>query len=542
MTLAELSPELAAWLTELDESAIIDWANRGLLRRGHKASDAAALSCSSGVPTQRLEGHTQKLTGVGFAQLECSCPATGPCHHRVALLIGLMAVAQTQPAAVSTRLPEWLEPDSERLDRRLGPAHVRRAQRLLWEGIAASVTMELNALVGTVTLERSFRVWVPRTSGLAHSTCSCGAERCVHRAVVVYSMRRQHGLFDAAATGLTLKPEQVEAVASLRQWLLVLAASGRSALTPPQIERGEALAVAARQAGLSLPATLVEGLSHLLRERAAGRDFATGELLNARLARTWLLLRAIGSRPPARPLLQLAGSGRASYQEVLGLELIAAGAEGWRTATGQEGVTVHLYAPVEERWYRITSSRKRAAAAASEWSAESAWKREYWVAGLALHELPGSRVLLERGWVSLDGRLSARDDTRVVRLAQGALPPVTRDFNELRRRFVAAAATEPLAPAPRWPLLLQIPPDINAALVENQWWRLPLAGGFCAAIPLDSAFNGEKRRGFESLLDSLSADALLFGRLFTMGGELLIDPIGIYQPEEGAWRSATLKP
>jgi uncharacterized Zn finger protein len=88
------------WLRTLDDDAIADWANKGLLKRGAKALaavDAGQWELAANQARAGIEGHVQTLAGAGFATLQCSCPAFGPCHHLCALLLGLRARLTNRP-------------------------------------------------------------------------------------------------------------------------------------------------------------------------------------------------------------------------------------------------------------------------------------------------------------------------------------------------------------------------------------------------------------------------------------------------------------
>ena len=131
------------WLRALEDDAIADWANRGLLKRGAKAlaiADTGRWQLEASHARADIEGHVQTLGAAGFATLQCSCPAYGPCHHLCAFLLGLRGRLADTPAlqeqAAAPAAP-WLEGDAQAVSQAFGAAAQRKALRWMAQGFEA---------------------------------------------------------------------------------------------------------------------------------------------------------------------------------------------------------------------------------------------------------------------------------------------------------------------------------------------------------------------------------------------------------------------
>ena len=109
---------LVTWLCTLTDDFLVAWSSRGHVRRARKLLDGLepdAIVLEAGQARGSIDGHRQTLTGIGFDHAECSCPATGRCHHLVCFLLGLHAVQrECQHQLVDGRMNEM---DRRRLQR-----------------------------------------------------------------------------------------------------------------------------------------------------------------------------------------------------------------------------------------------------------------------------------------------------------------------------------------------------------------------------------------------------------------------------------------
>ena len=183
------------WLRSLSDDYLLAWSNRGLMRRAGKlveALDPGAVALEDDSARGTIEGHRQTLEGVGFDHARCSCPATGQCHHLVAFLVALRALAGTgdavpgdaEPADAGDAEPQaaiepyWRSESDEALVRALGRAHVRRAERWLADDVAMQweeAQGELRARIDDDAAGGQSTVRMPALGGLGASVCSCKA-------------------------------------------------------------------------------------------------------------------------------------------------------------------------------------------------------------------------------------------------------------------------------------------------------------------------------------------------------------------------------
>lgn len=553
------NPQLNTWLKELSDDDLIAWANRGLLRRGRKLADSLYTSIcevvESGGYQATIENHQQTLDNPGFDQLHCSCPAAATCHHLIAFLLCLQQQVSlstaTEPDNSTEEIPApWLTDDFAALSKQLGNNHIKRAQRLLLQG--AEVVLEDNAsgnLVATVTERSRHQVRISRSSGLSAALCSCNAERCVHRALAVLYARQQAQLYDPLAESISaLTEEQNTTIAQIQHWLRELMGLGLSGLSRSLSERGEALATVARQADLPLLSSQISALCQLQQDELAGRGFIQIGQFRQQLALLWLRLRSLQANPLPRPLLQLGGMHKRDYQLIQNLRLIGIGAERWQSKTGYMGLTLHLYAPEQNVWYRHTQARGVTQAELSDWSPLQCWRRESWAGFKRYNKIPGSELRLLHGWGTDEGQLSGREGTRLQLIGESqqdtSALPVDNDFALLAGRYRQALSADPVALPPRLPVLISIAsadePVFNK--LDQRWSQrvydaqnrsLELIVNVSDAITaaaLESLTRWQKRKRWQ----------YLFGHLTLHGHSLALYPVSLRCRGEQQWRHPTL--
>lgn len=530
------------WLRTLDDDAIADWANKGLLKRGAKALatlDAAAWELDASHARADIEGHVQTLAGAGFATLQCSCPAYGPCHHLCALLLGLRARLASGGAAdeaAQAPIAPWLEGDAEAVARAFGSAAQRKALRWMAQGFEAVLEETPAALVGELSNPDEVTVRLPRAGGLAAASCSCKAATCAHRALVALQARRAAGAPMPELPAHALEAGALQRLAQVRLWLTGWVLQGRAGMSPAFLDQGEALSTELRQADLPRPASVLNLLVRALRDERAGCAGAA-ERVAPLLAALWMLLRGLAQQPLPRSLQELAGVHRRSYRRVQGLCLHAVAAELWLARGGQRGFSVHLQDAASGRF--LTWSASRAEGFDPQWEPAQALESET-LGGLTARQLlQGPHVLVD-GWVSDDGRLSARDATRMV-AAQAAGPlPGADDPQVLLRRHLQVLHADPWRQQPplwaRWQVSGSGLPQTD--LLLQRWTmelqpQLPTSG---PVICLAGDLHGMQGRAGEALRRELACGRVLqevFGRVEFVAGRLQMAVASV------RWRDST---
>ncbi|MFD2112642.1 hypothetical protein [Thiorhodococcus fuscus] len=547
MTLAAIE----TWLAEIGDGDIEDWANKGLLRRGRKLADASGadrVEADSERLMTQLDGHRQTLSGPGFDRLDCGCPATATCHHLVALLLLAKTARMAAVDASEAAAPDWLLGDEAPLVRALGRAHWDRAGRWMRLGLVPELEEGPAGWVAEVTERESERVRMARSAGPEAATCTCGAARCPHRALVVLELRRRLGLFDPASVENALSRDQTESLAAIARWMTQLAAAGLTGLSPAMTDQGRVLATAARQADLPRVGILMAALLDLLEQDRQGRSFADVRGIGGTLAALRLLVGSLEKAAPQVPLLRLTGVNRALYRKVTGLRLIGVSAEHWQGRLGQEGISVHCYAPGEGRWYRLTETRRPLQDQQGQWDPIEVWRHGRWAEGPPLRELPASEVLLRTGWVSAEGRLSGRPGTRLEHRAlrdPAAELPVETDFAALRRRFAETMVEDLMAPPPRLPVVIRVArAGARQFDPHTQWWTQPVTDSNGAELSIGilvrDPVSALKRQRMETRAPGSVQGWLLFGTLYRAQTGLALDPIALLNDGAVAWMSLTL--
>lgn len=517
------------WLRTLEDEAVADWANKGLLKRGAKALaavDAGQWELAASQARAGIEGHVQTLAGAGFATLQCSCPAFGPCHHLCALLLGLRArLASENPADGMAQAPAspWLDGDAGAVAQAFGVAAQRKALRWMAQGFEAVLEETPATLIGELTNPDEVTVRLPRAGGLAAASCNCKAAACAHRALVALQARRLAGAPMPELPAHALEAGALQRLAQARQWLTGWMLQGRAGMSPAFLDQGEALATELRQADLPRPASVLNLVVRALRDERAGRAGAA-ERVAPLLAALWMLLRGLAQQPMPRPLSELAGVHRRSYRRVQGLCLHAVAAELWHSRGGQRGFSVHLQDAASGRY--LTWSASRAEGFDPEWEPARALDSET-LGGLTARQLlQGPHVLLD-GWASDDGRLSARDATRLV-VAEAAGPlPGPGDPQALLRRHLEDLHADPWRQQPPIRARLQV---TGAGLPQRderlQRWTIPLQSTApWPSMSLAGDLHGLQGKAGDALRRELVRGRVLqeiFGRVEFVAGQLQV--------------------
>ncbi|MES2818252.1 MAG: hypothetical protein V4812_04615 [Pseudomonadota bacterium] len=416
---------LQAWLRAVDDEALLAWANRGLLRRGQKLLEQqvpTSWTLDEVMASAALDGHRQAIKGVGFEQLHCDCAAMGPCHHLVCLLLGLRQRLQAgedvleDPAAIEATAP-WLILDAESRLAQLGRTALARGQRWQAQGLLAQVDIDDSKLMATLELAKPVRLMIPRTGGLAASLCSCRENPCAHRALVILQLAQAEHPGACTAAVEALSPGQGRALEELDRWIGELTMLGLNGGSSLFVARGEALSTELTQADLPQPGRLLKRLTRLLDDERRGMAGSTATQVRRQLAELLAHRRALARNPLPQPLGQLAGVHRRNYLLCQELPLIALAAECWETHSGYRGYSLHFLSPRDGRCYSLSESR--ALALNPQWKPHEALIQASFC-GHRLTAMLGMRCVLEKGWVSEEGRLANREGTRLR--IEGPLP------------------------------------------------------------------------------------------------------------------------
>lgn len=413
---------IRAWVQGLDEATLEAWANRGLLRRAQKlleGLDGERWLLEEQGAHVRLDGHRQTLTGIGFEALACSCPVFGPCHHLLALLLGLQQqLMQDVPAATDTpplhAAEPWLIENPEERLLVLGRAAITKAQRWLAQGMVAELLIDERRLQATLQTPARTELRIPRAGGLAASLCSCREARCAHRALVVLQLTGENGEEGAAA----LQPRQRRLLESLDAWLDEFLMLGLGAISGLLVSRAQALATELQQADLPRPGRLLARLAAALVAERQAMAASSVRQMRQLLAELLAYRRALARTPLPQSLMQLAGVHRQRFVPCQSLSLYCVSASCWETASGYRGYSVHFISPQSGRCYSLSESRSLALE--PHWDAAHAL-RQATFAEHAVSRLLGMHCLLEQGWISEEGRLSNRDGTRLRVLGSWSL-------------------------------------------------------------------------------------------------------------------------
>ncbi|WP_020095092.1 SWIM zinc finger family protein [Methylobacterium sp. 285MFTsu5.1] len=224
-------------LRALTDDGLIQLANAGLVKRALREVAAGQgpdlAEAGDGTVEARFADGTVTRLGPGRppGEASCTCPASGMCRHRVALVVAYRAApvadgpadgssagaadGAAEGAAVPAAAPVAWDPgtlDGAALEAGLGGAAAAELRRLLAGGI--TVGLERGAVPAARLPTATVRFLVPDAVGYARCDCAAGGG-CAHVALAIRAFRDSAGapeirLGGAALAGAEAKPAETD--------------------------------------------------------------------------------------------------------------------------------------------------------------------------------------------------------------------------------------------------------------------------------------------------------------------------------------------
>ncbi len=552
--------EIIRFVNGLGDEYIIQWANRGLFRRGGKLADQAAgdaFEMDDDRITAHLGGCTQSISGPDLKLVVCDCPAASICHHLTAFLIALRRGASELgdvgedpgvEAEASTARP-WLIADPGGQRKAFGKSVLKRARVMMLHAVPVRLTEDDGGLVAVIDDKKEFTVRIPRNGGLEASLCSCKSGRCVHRALAVLAALAKEGVLrleDIEEEHLTGRRKQV--VLQMETWLKSLLFHGLGSATKSHQEQGETLATLARQADLPKFGSRISGLCQWIADHRKRASLLRVDSARHQIARLSAALIALKKRPPPRPMRQLAGEHARYYRVIRNLDLIGTGVECWESPTGYSGFTMYLYAPDQEEWFMHTQARPSSFSEQYNWEPEEEFLIHRLADGPAARSIPGAQIRLLKGWLSADNRLSGREGVRVEERPlsrEGVEKAVFTDFSALAEAYGSFHSKSLFSNGAFMPAMIH-PAGFDNPKVDaggSVWRQIARDGrGRRTILRIDADRYSKKRVGkLEKSTLSPGNDAIrIFGVASLDRGVLTIRPISVAEQTPFVWNHLTL--
>lgn len=538
------------WLKDLTDDYLIEWGNKGLLRRGNKQlakENPTEWLLDDISASASIDGHTQQLSGVGFEQLSCSCPSPGPCFHLTCFLTGLKQrvledVSTETPtvekeeghgdsAQPSELLTPWLiEEDTTRL-KLLGKSAVSRAQRWIHQGITADFELTEQHLLAHVDEKSRHRLIIPRQGGIESAICSCKKAKCVHIAMAVLLQCQQQGIAfeDEGSSGLDDWQQQL--LQQLKEWLAQLAAVGMNGINRLIIDQGVALATEIRQADLPRVGRQLMAVCNMLEEEYDRQLISSPSRLRKMIAVLYASVSGLTSKPMPLPYLQLAGEYRRQYRETRGLQLIGLCTDFWQSLNGFRGYTSYFYNPEGRCFYTLTDARDQRQD--PNWRAEKAF-RDGELSGVPINELLSQEFYLAKCWTSSDARLSSKPETKIANRASfdvQDLLPLCTSIKSITDVFLEHIRQQPL----QEPLSKFYMVEVGAlSTLRHDRFQQTWAGEGTDATGTSFRihFDGASQQLITSQYSNNHGAAnAIFGSWQLLDGELAVTPIALITPK-----------
>ena len=521
--------QLGGVLQAMDDDALAQLANTGLVRRARKDLETAAprLVVEGESAFVQTGGQTVTLAALP-AECRCDCPAAGLCRHVLAALIFLRDNAPRMAPPAPAR-EEVLALDEAAVQAWAGKALYRFAGRAL----AAGMPVEIAAGDPLTMTLPAFSVrcrWVPG-AGLKGMLCSCREPSpCEHRAIAVAGFLVREGRLSFASEEPAASAEgAVRNCDGLRDsagaLLREIVSIGLARVSGATVERLQTLSVSAHAADLPRMERLLAALASEAGLHVGRDSQSSVSNLLALAAKVEALACALAAPKP-----ELVGQHRSRYLPLAECELFGAGARQWRTRSGYTGLTVYFWEPLGRRWCTWSAARPLGTAGFSPKQVFEA--AGPWNGCLSPREASGSRLRLSGAWRSAAGRLSGRASTTAF--TAGPTPPemlpAIGNWWDLRDRALALfrggigefdeqLETVVLRPA-RWG-----PAQYDE--VHQRLWR-PLVDGSGHVLPLLVPYSEETGAAVRALEAYAPADgALVVGLLRLVDGILCAEPVSV---------------
>ena len=407
---------LASWLISLSDELLVDWANKGLLRRAKKVLESQHCDqwlIEDNVASGTVEGFAVHIKKSGFDAIQCSCSASTTCYHMLVFLLGvqqqLSSLKLEKTANHAT--PSWLVQEK--------PCYFSKAtwgNAALWyaQNIDLNCKDSPSGLQCEVGVDQSFRVSISALGNLAQSVCNCQQDKCVHLAYVVYSESVRAGCLASTGKLDVLSKYQREVISNTETWTSDLLLKGMVGLSSLQLASGQALATELLQADLPRLGQLMKTLIRTLQDEVNKQWSSSANRVRLPLTELTGLLLALKQTPLPFPLFELIGQHRKRYLLKRKLKLTTLFSHIWQTPSGYKGFSYYFWAPEEKRCYTYTEARD--ASLQNTWQPEKARHQAY-LGNTSLAQCDGA-LELSRGWCTEDGRISNRKGTTVSVYAQ----------------------------------------------------------------------------------------------------------------------------
>ena len=238
---------IVGWIKSIDDEYLIQWANKGIFRRGQKLLDKITdqdWRVNVDAPTANIESYEQSLVDSNFESLRCDCSSVGPCAHLMCFLLGLriqfkdlasddnqkdhnenllsvkvdIDSADIGRSEIEGSDPPWIIRDDKERLKALGKSHIDQALRWIDQGIEAEIIEDAKGLKALINGRDQMQLLIPRQGGLKASLCQCNEDRCAHRALTLLQIGYLQGFISPSVINNQLDCNQAAVVEQLHAW------------------------------------------------------------------------------------------------------------------------------------------------------------------------------------------------------------------------------------------------------------------------------------------------------------------------------------
>lgn len=414
--MAHIQDSFDAFISLCSEDYLIHHANKGLYKRAikeieqgvtvqYEITDEHVIGTLSDGTVCRMMGRIDAF--------DCSCPSDKICKHVLIAILYHKQNKRTEGESGEQRSDfSWLLTlSTDEIARQFSLSQIEEVLfRLPYEEEIRCTEKQFL----TIRLqEQRVDVIFEEEADMSRTVCNCRAkDACVHRLEALLRYRALHHIHDLPdRTADVSIPHDL--VAECRQLIEEIMNLGLTRLPERIVSRLESTAIAAHNGQLPAIERSLRGLQgELALFFARHARFSPGVFLD-RLTQAYMSLVALEQDVSITQKQQIIGQFKSVYHMIPRLELYALGANPWETRSGYRGITYYFYAPKKQQIYTYTDSRPVYYEKAQFRFEDQYRKKMDWSSGMTMQELSRSHVLLHRGKVNRERRLSGNEETTV---------------------------------------------------------------------------------------------------------------------------------
>jgi hypothetical protein len=532
---------LIDWLVHLTEDELIRMTNRGTVQRVKRELEAMSipsLTMDGEQCTVLLEDGTRTTVAPWLTAWSCSCPSRSVCKHVIIVLLMLKQQIEQVHQSGEERFSAVYDLSWVELKGLISPATF---ERLLFRlTFHTAITIQEAAYLTIIFDEEGIEVQIPAVAPFVQAICKphdVDTQLYVAEAILRLQMSRGTLQLHEMIDETPVKVDHV-ALTTIEECLSDILLVGLSRLSAAQVDSFEHTSLIARVSGLPRIERLLTGMhthgqAYLNRSVAFSLDRFKGEIVAA-----LRIITSLKAQPHPTKAKLLTGESRSTYYPIPPITLHIVGVQAWLSQSGYTGYTYYMLCPSLKQWLTYTVSRSTSYGVDSNHK----WKQEVpWGLRVNYKDFCQSSLKLYKGQMNRHGRLSSSESSYAIEENAYSIreleTPIYTDWAQLTQDYSQKwEKVVQMDKHPPYPVLIApvrcISPGFDSF---TQCLSIQLIDTEMREIYIRVSYTTHTQtllKNLESrmLRGQLKGQMLIFGKLYTYEGHLMIDPITWFEP------------